>query len=101
MPNVAHVPGIVAAAVLALISLFAMSWAYARPEAQLLVTSEYTAFVWAAALGWIYFAEELTFATLIGTGMIVGGCVSAARAKPPPTSAAASTAQRQVAAMGL
>lgn len=90
VPDMAHVPGIVGSAVLALISLFAMSWAYARAEAQLLVTSEYTAFIWAAALGWTYFAEPLTLATLIGTGMIVIGCVSAARTKPLPANVAAS-----------
>ncbi len=82
VPGIAHVPGIVASAVLALISLFAMSWAYARAETQLLVTAEYSAFVWAAVLGWVYFDEQLTVATLFGTLLIVIGCSIAARAKP-------------------
>jgi S-adenosylmethionine uptake transporter len=84
LPDIAHLPGIVASAVLAFISLFAISWAYARAETQLLVTSEYSAFIWAAILGWIYFDEQLTIATLVGTGLIVIGCTVAARERPVP-----------------
>ena len=67
------------AALLATGSLFLLSWAYARAEAQILVTVEYTAFIWAALFGWLIFAEPVTFYTLVGTGLIVVGCLIATR----------------------
>ena len=55
-----------------------MSWAYARAPASTLLPVEYTAFAWAALLGWLVFGEEVTLTTLLGTGMIVTGCLVAA-----------------------
>jgi S-adenosylmethionine uptake transporter len=77
-------PMIGGAAVLAVISLLLMSWAYARAEAQILIPVEYTAFVWAAFFGWLFFAEPVTWPVLLGTALIVGGSLIAARAKPVP-----------------
>jgi S-adenosylmethionine uptake transporter len=73
---------VVVAALLAIVSLMLLSWAYARAEAQILIPVEYTAFVWAAIFGWIYFAEPVTALTLVGTVLIIGGSLIAARAKP-------------------
>lgn len=81
-PTVGHLPMILGAASLAFISLMCMSWAYARAEAQSLIPVEYTAFVWAAIMGWLFFAERLTVATLGGTVLIVAGCLIAARRSP-------------------
>jgi S-adenosylmethionine uptake transporter len=78
----AHWPVIGAAAVLAIVSQLFLSWAYARAEAQKLIPLEYSAFLWAALLGWWVFGERLTIPTLIGTVMIVAGCLIAAREKP-------------------
>jgi S-adenosylmethionine uptake transporter len=61
---------------------FMMSWAYRRAEAQYLIPTEYTAFVWAIALGWFFFDEAVTWPTLVGGGLIVIGCLVAARASP-------------------
>lgn len=61
---------------------FMMSWAYRRAEAQYLIPTEYTAFVWAIALGWYFFDEAVTWPTLVGGGLIVIGCLVAARASP-------------------
>jgi S-adenosylmethionine uptake transporter len=47
-----------------------------------LVTVEYTAFIWAAIIGWLVFAEPVTLATLIGALLIMIGCYVATRAKP-------------------
>jgi len=69
---------LVAAAVLGLVSMLMMSWAYARAPASRLLPVEYSAFVWAALLGWLVFAEEVTVTTLVGTLMIVAGCLVAA-----------------------
>jgi S-adenosylmethionine uptake transporter len=60
-------------------SLMLMSLAYRQAEAQRLVVIEYTAFIWAAILGWWFFAEPVTARTLLGTGLIVLGCLVSAR----------------------
>lgn len=62
------------------------AWAYARAEASYLAVTEYSAFLWAAALGWLVFGERVTGYTLAGAVLIVGGCLAASRRKPavPP-----------------
>jgi S-adenosylmethionine uptake transporter len=64
-------------AVLAVASLMQIGWAYARAEAQVLVPLEYTAFIWAALVGWLMFGEAVTLRTLGGVVLIVGGCLMA------------------------
>ena len=71
--------GAVLAAGLAVGSLMLMSLAYRQAETQRLVVIEYTAFIWAAILGWWFFAEPVTARTLLGTGLIVLGCLVSAR----------------------
>jgi S-adenosylmethionine uptake transporter len=73
-----------AAAGLATISVLMLSWAYARAEAQVLIPVEYTAFVWAAIFGWLFFSEPVTVWTIAGTALIVAGSLVAARVKPSP-----------------
>lgn len=70
---------IMLAAILAFTSLVMLAWAYARAEAQMLIPVEYTAFVWAAIIGWLVFDERLTLATVAGAGLIVAGCLLASR----------------------
>ncbi len=72
-------PAIGAAATLGTISSMLMAWAYGRAEAQVLAPVEYTAFVWAALLGWLVFAEVVSVFTLVGAGLIVAGCLVAVR----------------------
>ena len=79
---VAKIPMLITAAALAIVSLLLMSWAYARAEAQVLIPVEYTAFIWAALFGWLFFSEPVTLSTLVGTAFIVGGSLIAARVKP-------------------
>ena len=64
-------------AVLAVVSLMQLGWAYARAEAQVLVPLEYTAFIWAALVGWLMFGDAVTLRTLGGVVLIVGGCLMA------------------------
>ena len=78
-PPVEVMPLILAATVTSVVSIMLLAWAYARAEAQALLPVEYTAFVWAALLGWLVFGEPVTAATLTGAALIVGGCVWAAR----------------------
>jgi len=80
-------PMLAGAAALAILSLLLLSWAYARAEAQILIPVEYTAFVWAAAFGWLFFGEPVTVPVLLGTLLIVTGSLIAARAKPAPVAA--------------
>jgi S-adenosylmethionine uptake transporter len=74
---------IVGAAVLGAASLMLLGWAYARAEAQVLVPMEYTAFIWAALVGWVAFGEALSWRTLGGVALIVAGCLLASRRSDP------------------
>jgi len=70
---------IAASAALAMISLWVIAWGYAREETQVLLPLEYTAFIWAALMGWLMFDEAVTGPTVIGATLIVIGCWIAAR----------------------
>lgn len=67
------------AAILAVAALLLLSWGYARAEAQVLVPIEYTGFLWAGFFGWMLFGETIGPATIAGAGLIVVGCLIAAR----------------------
>ena len=75
-------PLLAGAAAIAVVSLMLLSWGYARAETQVLLPVEYTAFVWAALIGWYWFGEAVTAATFAGTVLIVAGCLLAARRRP-------------------
>jgi S-adenosylmethionine uptake transporter len=81
-PPVEQIPQLAGAAILGIIWILMLSWAYARAQAKVLIPVEYTAFVWAALLGWLVFSESLTLATLAGTALIVTGCMVAVRQQP-------------------
>ncbi len=68
-----------AAALLASVSLMLISWGYGRAETQVLLPIEYSAFIWAAIIGWFMFHEALTLPTVAGAVLIVIGCWIAAR----------------------
>lgn len=74
-------PELVFAALLALVSLMLLAWAYRRAEAHRLAPVEYTALVWAALFGFLIFEEEVGLSTLVGAALIVGGCLLAARSR--------------------
>jgi S-adenosylmethionine uptake transporter len=92
VPSISLLPSISAAAGLGVVSLLMMSWAYARAPAKVLIPVEYTAFVWAAILGWMVFDESVTTATVLGTALIVFGCVVSAWHKPERLNHVESTA---------
>ena len=71
-------------AALAVVSLMLIGWAYARAEAAVLVPLEYTAFIWAALVGWLMFGEAVTLRTLGGVVLIVGGCLLAVATQTVP-----------------
>jgi S-adenosylmethionine uptake transporter len=82
LPSLADLPELAGAAVLGIGSLMLLSWAYARAEAKMLIPVEYSAFIWAALLGWLVFSEKVTSLTVIGTALIVVGCLVASRQQP-------------------
>jgi S-adenosylmethionine uptake transporter len=79
-----HWPAIVAAAAMSFAGILLFAYAYARGEASYLAVTEYSGFLWAAALGWLFFSDAVSPYTLAGALLIVGGCVVAAREKPRP-----------------
>ena len=83
-PPAGEWPELVFAAVLALVSLMLLAWAYRRAEAHRLAPVEYTALIWAALFGYLVFDEQVGASTLIGAALIVAGCVLAARGKHAP-----------------
>ena len=76
-----HWEWVVVASLLSTAGGFLFAWAYARGEAGYLSTTEYSGFLWAAALGWTFFREPVSGYTLAGAVLIVGGCIFAARVK--------------------
>lgn len=70
---------LVVAAAMSFSGVLLFSFAYARAEASYLAVTEYSAFLWAAVLGWLVFAEGISLYTVAGAALIVGGCVIASR----------------------
>jgi drug/metabolite transporter (DMT)-like permease len=58
---------------------FLLTSAFARAEAARLATLEYTALIWAAVLGYVFFAEVPTLGTALGAALIVTGAFVASR----------------------
>ena len=90
LPPVNQWAAIFGSALFASCAFLLLSWAYARAEAKVLVNLEYTAFIWAAILGFLIFHEPLSLTTLFGAGLIVIGCGLAARrekSEPVPAQA--------------
>ncbi len=74
-----HWPLLVAASLMSTSGVLLFAYAYARGQAGYLSVTEYSAFLWAAALGWLVFGETVSRLTLAGALLIVGGCLIAAR----------------------
>jgi len=85
MPAREHWPMILLASVVGTSAIILLAWAYARAETQQLVAVEYTAFIWAALLGWWVFGERVSPATGAGAALIVAGCLWASRQRQTRT----------------
>jgi S-adenosylmethionine uptake transporter len=83
-PPAGEWPDLVLAALLALVSIMLLAWAYRRAEAHRLAPVEYTALIWAALFGFVIFNEEVGASTLVGAALIVAGCLMAARTQHHP-----------------
>lgn len=82
-PDVEYAPLLFGAAILSIISGMFFAWGYARAEAQVLINLEYSAFLWAAIFGWVFFREPVTLPTISGAVLIVAGCIIATRRGKP------------------
>lgn len=74
---------IIVAALLSTSGTLLFAWGYARGPASYLAVTEYSGFLWASLMGWLVFRERVSATTLAGAALIVGGCLLAARHKPP------------------
>lgn len=79
MPQTDALIDISLASLLTIGGAIVLAWAYARAQAQDLVPLEYTGFLWAALFGWMFFEEKVTPFTLVGTVLVVIGCLIATR----------------------
>jgi len=79
-----HWAWIIVAALMSTAGGLLFSWAYARAEASYLAVTEYSAFIWAAVLGWLVFREPVSLYTIAGAALIVAGCLFASRRKFAP-----------------
>lgn len=66
------------------VALQFLARAYARVEAQVLAPFEYTALVWAALFGWLFFAEPVSLRVWAGAAIIAGACLWQTRQQPAP-----------------
>ncbi len=70
-----------AATILSVAGMLLLAFAYARAGAAYLSVTEYSGFLWAMLFGWLFFAEVPSIYTIVGAGLIVAGCIIAARTK--------------------
>lgn len=56
--------------------------AYAQAEAQVLSVLEFTALIWAALFGWVFFGEPVRPAVWAGAAIVIAACIWAAQPGP-------------------
>jgi S-adenosylmethionine uptake transporter len=78
-PELTHLAWFLVMGVLGVIGHVLMATAFAKAEAARLAPLEYTALIWAALLGYGFFAEVPTLATLAGGLLIVGSALVTSR----------------------
>jgi len=84
LPALGDLPLIVAAGLLGSVSAVLLAWAYARAGAGLLSLTEYSAFLWGALLGWLFFGERVSLFTAGGAALIIAGCLVGLRQAREP-----------------
>ena len=73
--------GLLLATLLAIAGMLLLAWAYARAGAAYLSATEYSGFIYAAVLGWMVFGEVPSLFTVAGAGLIIAGCLLAAKTR--------------------
>jgi drug/metabolite transporter (DMT)-like permease len=89
MPQDGEIGRVVAIAALGTLGNFLLAMAFARAEAARVIVAEYTGLIWAAAIGFVFFAETPRAMVWVGAALVIGGCIIVMRAKarPPVVSA--------------
>lgn len=72
--------------------MYCLAKAYAGAETQVLAPLEYTALLWAAAIGWFLFAEPVRPQVWIGAVIIIAACIWGARDEKPIATASGAAA---------
>jgi len=78
-PGIGDWPLLAVIGVLGVAGHLLMAHAYARAEAARLAPLEYTALIWAALLGYAFFGETPTLATVAGAALIMVGAIVVSR----------------------
>jgi len=85
-PRLGEIPAFFLMGALAAAGMFCLSAAYAWAEAQVLAPLEFTALIWAALIGWFFFAEPVRAQVWFGAAIIIAACLWGAR-EPQPRAA--------------
>jgi S-adenosylmethionine uptake transporter len=75
LPQADALPWFVLMGLFGAAGMFFLARAYAGAEAQALAPLEYTALIWAAAIGFFFFAEIPRWQVLAGAVIIIGACL--------------------------
>lgn len=67
------------AGALAVSGFMTLTMAYAKAKAARLASVDYTALIWAAGLGWVFFSEIPGFNTIAGAALIIAGAMAVSR----------------------
>ncbi len=78
-PPVGDLPAFALLGLFAAGGMYCLAKAYAGAETQVLAPLEYTALLWAAAIGWFLFSEPVRPQVFAGAIIIIGACLWGAR----------------------
>ncbi len=78
-PPTGDLPAFILLGLLAAAGMYCLAKAYAGAETQVLAPLEYTALLWAAAIGWFLFAEPVRHSVWAGGAIIIAACLWGAR----------------------
>jgi S-adenosylmethionine uptake transporter len=79
LPPASDIPAFIALGAFAAAGMWFFARAYAAAEAQVLAPLEYTALIWAAVVGFVFFAEVPRPQVWAGAVVIIGACLWGAR----------------------
>ena len=82
-PPASDLPAFALLGLLAAGGMYCLARAYAGAETQVLAPLEYTALLWAAAIGWFLFAEPVRAPVWAGAVIIIAACLWGAREEKP------------------
>ncbi len=88
-PPAGDIPAFALLGLLAAGGMYCLAKAYAGAETQVLAPLEYTALLWAAAIGWFLFSEPVRPQVWAGAVIIIAACLWGAREEKPLKAAGA------------